>query len=302
MGQRREIAGLRILITGASQGIGRALALEAARRGAKVLAAARSAELLAELEREAATAGHPLFTVLADVTESADRQKMVDEASRQLGGLDVLINNAGIGATGHFADASPERLRKIFEVNFFGLTETTRSCLPLLRQGNRPAILNISSIAGRRGIPARSEYSASKFAVQGFSEALRAELAKDGIDVLLVNPGLTQTNFSRNMLEQKAKIKMDHLRGMTAERVAELTLNALARGRNEVTFTTKGWLLVLFSRFFPWLVDRVTKKKVRELFRDEIEARKKAETAFSAGPSPAETTPRHCDAEPARRT
>jgi short-subunit dehydrogenase len=282
MGQRRDIAGLRILITGASQGIGRALALEAARRGAKVLAAARSADLLAELEREATRAGPPLFTVLADVTDPAGRHQMVDEASRRLGGLDVLVNNAGIGATGHFADASPERLRKIFEVNFFGLTETTRACLPLLMQGNRPAILNISSIAGRRGIPARSEYSASKFAVQGFSEALRAELAKDGVDVLLVNPGLTQTNFSRNMLEQKAKIQMDHLRGMTSERVAQLTLDALARGKNEVTLSFKGWLLVLVSRFFPSLVDRITKKKVRELFRDEIAARKKAETPAPA--------------------
>jgi short-subunit dehydrogenase len=286
MGQRRDIAGLRILITGASQGIGRALALEAARRGAKVLAAARSADLLAELEREAASAGHPLFTVLADVTAPADRQRMADEALRRLGGLDVLVNNAGIGATGHFADASPERLRKIFEVNFFGTTETTRACLPLLKEGNRPAILNISSIAGRRGIPARSEYSASKFAVQGFSEALRAELAKDGIDVLLVNPGLTQTNFSRNMLEQKAKLQMDHLRGMTSQRVAGLTLDALAKGKNEVTLTLKGWLLVLVSRFFPWLVDRITKKKVRGLFRDEIEARKKREARQEAAVAP----------------
>jgi len=273
MGQRRQIAGLRILITGASQGIGRALALVAAQRGAKVLAAARSDELLAELAREAQAAGHPLFTVHADVTSAEDRQKMVEAAQRHLGGLDVLVNNAGIGATGHFADAGPERLRKIFEVNFFGLTETTRVFLPLLKQGRTPAILNISSIAGRRGIPARSEYSASKFAVQGFSEALRAELAKDGIDVLLVNPGLTQTNFSKNMLEQKAKIQMDHLRGMTAERVAELTLKALAKGKREVTLGWSGWLLVLVSKFFPWFVDRVTKRKVRGLFTDEINAR-----------------------------
>src|SRR6185437_13384604 len=117
--------------------------------------------------------------------------------------------------------------------------------LPLLKQGVKPAILNISSIAGRRGIPARSEYAASKFAIQGFSEALRAELGKDGVDVLLVNPGLTQTNFSKNMLEQKAKVQMDHLRGMTSEEVAKLTLDALAGGRNEVTLTLQGKLLVL---------------------------------------------------------
>lgn len=275
MGQRRQIAGLRILITGASQGIGRALALEAARRGAKVLAAARSEELLEELAQEAHAAGAPLETVLADVTNPQDRERMVHRANEVYGGLDVLINNAGIGATGHFADAAPDRLRKIFEVNVFGVTETTRVCLPLLRAGRTPAILNISSIAGRCGIPARSEYSASKFAIQGFSEALRAELAKDGIEVLLVNPGLTQTNFSKNMLEQKAKVQMDHLRGMTAEEVARLTLDALARGKREITLTFKGWLLVMVNRFLPWLVARIAKRKVRSLFADEIAARTK---------------------------
>ena len=132
---------------------------------------------------------------------------MVDAAVRHLGGLDVLINNAGIGATGHFMDSDPEILRKIFETNFFGTTETTRVFLPLLKQGVTPAIVNISSVVGKRAWPARSYYSSSKFAVAGFSESIRAELAKDGIDVIVVSPGLTQTNFSKNMLEQKAKLQ-----------------------------------------------------------------------------------------------
>jgi short-subunit dehydrogenase len=275
MGQRRQISSLRILITGASQGIGRALALEAARRGAKVLAAARSDDLLLSLARMAEAAGHPIFTVHADVTSPADRQRMADEATRLMGGLDVLINNAGIGATGHFADVSAERMRTIMEVNFFALTETTRVCLPLLKQGRTPAILNISSVAARRAFPARSDYSASKYAVQGFSEALRAELAKDGIDVLLVNPGLTQTNFSRNMLEQKAKVQLDHMRGATPEQVASATLNALARGKNEVTLGLKNKLLLFVNKWFPWLVDLIMRRKVRSLFKDEIEARQK---------------------------
>ena len=138
--------------------------------------------------------------------------------------------------------------------------------------GNRPAIVNISSIAGKRGIPARSHYSSSKFAVQGFSEAIRAELAKDGIDVLVVSPGLTQTNFSKNMLEQKAKLQLDHLRGMTSEDVARATLRAIARGTNETTLTFKGKLLVLVARFFPWIVDLLTKAdgvKVVTLFSPE---------------------------------
>jgi short-subunit dehydrogenase len=276
---RRSVAGLRILITGASQGIGRALAVAAARKGAKVLAAARSEGLLAEVVQEAsakagaANSGGVVQPVAADVTSAGDRQRLVEAAQRHFGGLDVLINNAGIGATGHFVDASPDRLRKIMEVNFFGTTETTRVCLPLLKQGKTPAIVNISSIAGRRGIPARSDYSASKFAVQGFSEALRAELAKDGIDVILVNPGLTQTNFSKNMLEQKALVKMDHLRGMTSEEVAEHTLRALEKGTSEKTLTLSGKLIVLVNRFFPWLADLITRRKVRSLFRDEIAAR-----------------------------
>ena len=273
MGQRRHIAGSRMLITGASQGIGRALAVQAARQGAQVLAAARHEDYLQQLAQDVRGQGGTLEYVVADVTSPADRQRMVEAARQHFGGLDILVNNAGIGATGHFADVDFGILRKIMEVNFYGLTETTRAVLPLLKQGNRPAIVNISSIAGKRGIPARSHYSASKFAVQGFSEALRAELAKDGIDVLVVCPGLTQTNFSLNMLEQKALVKLDHLRGMTADDVALASLQTIARGRHEVCLSFKGRLLVWFARFFPKFVDFFTKKKVRELFREEMAAR-----------------------------
>jgi short-subunit dehydrogenase len=177
-------------------------------------------------------------------------------------------------------DCDAQTLRTIFETNFFGLTETTRVFLPLLKHGTKPAIVNISSVVGRRALPARSLYSSSTFAVAGFSEAIRAELAKDGIDVLVVNPGLTQTNFSRYMLEKRARMPMDHMRGMTSEEVAEATLDALAKGKNEITLTLRGKMLVLVSRFAPWVVDFFARKKVRELFAEEIaERKKKAETA-----------------------
>src|SRR5205085_1515948 len=146
----------------------------------------------------------------------------------------------------------------------------------MLRQGNKPAIVNISSIVAKRAIPARSDYSASKFAVQGFSQALRGELAKDGIDVLLICPGLTRTNFSKNMIEQKAKMAIDHLRGMTAETVALKALRAIRRGRNEIVLTFKGKLIALVSRLFPRLADRIARRKVVALFRDEIEKRRDA--------------------------
>jgi short-subunit dehydrogenase len=220
-------------------------------------------------------AGGVIEVVQADITIADDRHRLVEAAEKAFGGLDILVNNAGIGATGHFADCSPDRLRQIMEVNFFGTTETTRVFLPMLKKGNKPAIVNISSIAGKRGIPARSEYSASKFAVQGFSEALRAELAKDGVDVLIVCPGLTQTNFSANMIEQKALVQLDHLRGMTPEDVAWHTLRAIEKGYNETALTFQGKLMVLVSRFFPWIADIVVKRKVRSLFKDEIEARKR---------------------------
>lgn len=267
MGQRRQLTGLQILITGASQGIGLAVAEAAARRGARVLAVARSADLLDAFATRVKQAGFVLEPVVADITVPEDRERLVELASN-FGGLDILINNAGIGATGHFVEAGPERLRRIMEVNFFGLTEMTRLCLPLLRAGTTPAIVNISSIAGHRGIPARSEYSASKFAVQGFSQALRAELAKDNIDVLVVSPGLTQTNFSKNMLEQKALLQMDHLRGMTAEAVARATLQAIENGRDETVLTIQGKLLAFVSRFLPRLADRIAARKVRALFRE----------------------------------
>ncbi len=269
---RRRISGSRILVTGASQGIGRALSLAAAQRGAKILAVARSEVQLHELADEARPQGGTIVPIQADVTVLDDRRRMVEAARKHFGGLDILINNAGIGATGHFAEAGPERLRRIMEVNFFGVTELTRALLPLLKIGTQPAIVNISSIAGKRGIPARSEYSASKFALQGFSEALRAELAKDGIDVLVICPGLTRTNFSRNMLEQKARMPIDHMRGMTPEKVASAALRAIEHGRHEVCLTLQGKLLVFVSRFFPRLADRVAARKVRALFRHEIQA------------------------------
>ena len=289
MGQRRSISGSRILITGASQGIGKALAEAAAARGARVLVCARKRELLDELAAVIRASGGTIEVVQADITCPDDRRRLVEAARAAFGGLDILVNNAGIGATGHFADCSADRLRQIMEVNFFGLTETTRAFLPMLKEGTRPAIVNISSIAGKRGIPARSEYSASKFAVQGFSEALRAELAKDGVDVLVVCPGLTQTNFSQNMIEQKALVQMDHMRGMSAEDVAAHTLRAIEKGYNETCLTLNGKLMVLVSRFFPWIADIIVKRKVRGLFKEEIEARRQGQGAEVA-PRPMETS------------
>lgn len=273
MGQRRQVAGSRVLITGASQGIGRSLAIAAAKRGARVVVAARSQDMLDQLATQLRRDGAEVEAVRADVTVPTDRKHMLDAAVDRFGGLDVLINNAGVGATGHFADASEDRLRKIMEVNFFAVTETIRLAIPVLRQGNKPLIVNISSVAGKCALPARSEYSASKFALQGFTEALRAEMARFNIDVLCVCPGLTATNFPQNMLENKALIPMDHLRSMTPDDVAAATLRAIEKGKRELVLTWPGKLLIWLRHFLPGLLDRVMAKKVIALYRDEIEAR-----------------------------
>ena len=275
MGRKRSLQGLRAVVTGASQGIGRALAIEGVRRGMTVVAQARSVDLLKLLEAEVAGMNLPgtLRTVAGDVTSETDRQNLATFCLKELGGLDILVNNAGIGATGHFIDGNQDQLRKIFEVNVFGMAETTRTLLPLLKLGNSAQVINIGSIVGERAFPARSDYSSSKFAVHAFTDGLRSELSKDQVDVLMVAPGLTQTNFSQNMLKQSAKVQLDHMRGMTSEQVAEAVWNSSEKGKDRVFLTRQGRLLLLVNKLFPWLVDRIMRRKVRTLFKEEIAAR-----------------------------
>ena len=282
MGRKRSLQGLRAVVTGASQGIGRALAIEGVRRGMTVVAQARSVDLLKLLEAEVAGMNLPgtLRTVAGDVTSETDRQNLATFCLKELGGLDILVNNAGIGATGHFIDGNQDQLRKIFEVNVFGLAETTRTLLPLLKLGTSAQVINIGSIVGERAFPARSDYSSSKFAVHAFTDGLRSELSKDQVDVLMVAPGLTQTNFSQNMLKQSAKVQLDHMRGMTSEQVAEAVWNSSEKGKDRVFLTRQGRLLLLVNKLFPWLVDRIMRRKVRTLFKEEIAARE-AQTPVS---------------------
>jgi len=218
-----DLTGRKVWITGANRGVGAAFVNAAlSRQAATVVAAARDPASLSGLAGTARVVPARL-----DVTDRAQ----VAAVAAEHPDIDLLVCNAGVTCQRPLlSDVTDAALREVMEVNFFGLTETTRAFLPLLKAGNKPAVVNISSIAGKRGIPARSQYSASKFAVQGFSEALRAEVAKDGIDVLLLCPGLTQTNFSHNMLEQKAALQLDHLRGMTAEETAWLTAAMVRSG------------------------------------------------------------------------
>src|SRR5262245_37127855 len=152
----RNLTDKRALITGASSGIGRALAIELARRGVDLVLIARRESRLAEVATEIRKLGRRVATVGGDVTDPTVRLRALDAARDELGGLDILVNNAGVGAHGRFADADPGRLRPIMNVNFFAAAELTREALPLLKAGTHPIVVNIGSILGYRGAPHKS--------------------------------------------------------------------------------------------------------------------------------------------------
>jgi short-subunit dehydrogenase len=252
----RELHRCRAILTGASSGIGRALAIELVSAGARVLAVARRAERLEALGRELAAGPGEIFVRAGDITDDATRRAVIGAAQEQLGGLDLLVNNAGIGAMGPFAEASPERLRQVMEVNFFAPAELTRLALPLLQVGRKPLVVNVGSILGQVGIPFCAEYCASKFAMRGLSQSLRAELAPSGIDLLLVNPGTTETEFFERAIDAR-KLPWSDGRAMTAEAAARQIVRAMRSGGNEIVLGSQAKLLSWAQRLVPGVVTRV---------------------------------------------
>jgi short-subunit dehydrogenase len=262
----RDLRGRRILITGASGGIGRCLAEQAARAGARLVLAARSADRLDQLAASLGSRGAEVLAVPADVTSDAARRHLLDATVERFGGLDVLINNAGIGSWGHFTGCTEAILRQVMEVNFFAPAELIRLAIPILTDGQQPAVVNIASMCGRRGIPAWSEYSASKFALCGLTEALRGELARFDIDVLLVVPGLTRSDLSSHLLRREGRAPIDFSQGMPPEDVAAGILKALERNRTETVLGRDARWMLRVQRFFPRLVDALLARRVRRLY------------------------------------
>ena len=258
---RRTLAGGRAIVTGASGGIGRAIALELARHGVDLVVVARRQERLEQLCAEIQSLGQRAELIVGDLTDSAVRQAAVDRASSAFGGLDILINNAGVGALGPFDQAQPERLRRVMEVNFFALAEMTRAALPLLKQGRRPILVNIGSILGHRGVPRSSEYCASKFAVEGFSQSLRAELAPHGIDVLVVSPASTESEFFNHLVEQQGPISWRSRRPASAESLARATVRALRRGQHRLLPTWSARFIDWANRLSLRLMDRLIARR-----------------------------------------
>jgi short-subunit dehydrogenase len=261
---KRTLQNSRAIVTGASSGIGRAVALELARCGAGVVIVARREDRLRELAGQIAALERPIPVelVVGDITDPATRQRALDAAQSKLGGLDILVNNAGVGAMGLFEDAAPDRVRKVMETNFFSLVEMTRLALPILKKGVHPILVNVSSILGHRGVPYSSEYSASKFAVQGFSESIRAEFTKLGIDVLVISPGTTETEFFDSVIDSTAQPKWPEHKPVSAAEVARQTVAAIRAGRHEIIPYRWGRVLCWLNRLSPRLVDRVMTRYV----------------------------------------
>jgi short-subunit dehydrogenase len=269
----RDLKDRRILITGASSGIGKALAQQLASLGARLILAARSEDKLKAVAdalpsppgREAGNQGRALV-VPADITKELDRQALLDRAVQHFGGLDVLINNAGIASWDHFANSTEEILRQIMEVNFFAPAELIRKAIPILVNGVQPAIVNVASMCGRRAMPAWSEYSASKYALCGLTEALRGELARFDIDILLMIPGLTRSEFSQHFLRSEGKAKIDYDKGMPPEDVAARIIRSLQKNKTETWIGgDTNWMLRV-NRWFPRLVDWLIARRVRKLY------------------------------------
>ena len=253
---KRSLQGKRVLITGAGGGIGRALALSAAQRGMRVAITDVASDRLGETRAALPANDKDVKAIIADLTDQGARQRAIDVIESEWGGLDVLVNAAGAGAFGSFLDLEPDSLRRIMEINFFSVAELCRIALPLLRDGTDPLIVNISSMYGRRGVPQWAGYCASKFALSGFSEALRAELVPDGIGLLLVLPGVTKTDFGSRLIANSTHQKLVLSTGIAPEFVAKSVFEGVIRRKNELIVGTDSLRMILANRFFPRWVDR----------------------------------------------
>jgi len=257
-----QVDGAVAMVTGASSGIGWHLCRQLVQCGAVVIAVARREQRLLQLRDELATESERFQFVVGDVTEAAVRRSAIELASRLgEGRLDLIVNNAGIGAIGPFELASEARLRRIMEVNFFAPCEWTRAALPLLHRGRNSVICNVSSVLGHRAVPDKSEYCASKFALHGWSDSLRAELAASGIQVTLVSPSTTSSEFFDSVIDTPADAKSNSVGSWSPERVARATLAAIVSRRSEVILSLGGKALVYADRIAPALVNFAVAQK-----------------------------------------
>ncbi|WP_266365978.1 SDR family oxidoreductase [Tellurirhabdus rosea] len=249
-----------VLITGSSTGIGKALAFAFGREGARIVLCARRLDSLEAASRELSAAGIDHLALPADVSVEAEVKHLVEETIRYYGRLDILINNAGISMRSMFEDLDPEVIRKVMDINFMGTVYATHHALPHIKK-TKGSIVGISSIAGYRGLPVRTGYSASKFAVNGFLEALRTELLHSGVHVLLACPGFTASNIRFAALDKEGNASGETMRDesnmMSAEECADHILRAVKKRKRDLVLTAQGKLTVFLNKWLPALTDKL---------------------------------------------
>jgi short-subunit dehydrogenase len=250
-----------VVVTGGTDGIGRALVAELLSRGAKVATCGRNHDKLYALQSEYPS--YPLHTVVADVSNENDCRHFIESTLKVFGGIDVLINNAGISMRALIKDASIDVIRRVMEINFFGAVYCTKHALNSLIE-RKGTIVGVSSIAGYRGLPGRSGYSASKFALQGWLEAIRTELAGDDVHVMWVCPGFTTSNIRNAALNKKGERQgespMNEKQLMSAEECADHILSAIQKKKRTLVLTFTGKQTVFMQKFFPGWADKLVRK------------------------------------------
>jgi short-subunit dehydrogenase len=247
-----------VLVTGGTDGIGKALVEELIDRGARVSTCGRNHDKLYQLQAQ-----HPsafLHTMVADVSSENDCRRLVELTIKMFGGIDILINNAGISMRAELKEASTEVIRKVMEINFFGAVYCTKYALPYILD-KKGSIVGVSSIAGYRGLPGRSGYSASKHALQGWLEAIRTELLHSGVHVMWVCPGFTASNIRQAALNKEGEAQgespLDESKLMTAEECARRILSAIEKRKRTLVMTFRGKQAVFMNKFFPGLTDKM---------------------------------------------
>lgn len=250
-----------VAITGGSEGIGKALIDSLIEQGARVATCGRSYDKLYALQLQYSNV--MLHTIVCDVSKENDCERFIESTIKTFGGIDILINNAGISMRALFRDAEIEVVRKVMDVNFFGAVYCTKYALPSIieRQGT---VVGVSSIAGYRGLPGRSAYSASKFALNGWLESLRTELMSDNVNVMWVCPGFTTSNIRHAALDKdgnpNAESKMDEENMMSAAECAGHILRAIQKKKRTLVLTFTGKRTVFLNKFFPSFTDKMVRK------------------------------------------
>jgi len=249
-----------VIITGASSGIGRALAGECSRKGAKLVLAARKRDRLLDVESRLKKENPQVITIPADVSREEDCRALADFAVKTFGGIDVLINNAGISMRASFLELDLKVIREVMDVNFWGTVYCTKYALPWLLR-SQGSLVGISSIAGYKGLPGRTGYSASKFAMQGFLEVVRMENLKKGLHVLIACPGFTASNIRKTALDKagnpQGESPREEEKMMSAEEVAVRIVRAVEKRKRTLILTAQGKLTVTLNKFFPGFMDGV---------------------------------------------